>query len=29
MMENGLKLFENKKVRAVWNETEQEWFIDR
>lgn len=26
-MENGLKLFENKKVRAVWNETEQEWFF--
>lgn len=26
-MGNGLKLFENKKVRAVWNKTEQECFF--
>ena len=26
-MENKIKLFENKKVRSVWNEDEEEWYF--
>jgi len=24
---NGIKLFEEKKVRALWNEEQEKWFI--
>jgi len=26
-MQNKVKLFENKKIRAVWNESEEEWYF--
>jgi hypothetical protein len=26
-MENSIQLFENKKVRTLWNETEEKWFV--
>ena len=24
---SNIKLFEDKKVRSLWNETEEEWYI--
>lgn len=26
-MENKIKVFENKKIRTLWNETEEEWYF--
>ena len=26
-MENSIKLFENKRVRAAWNEDEEKWYF--
>jgi hypothetical protein len=26
-MKESIKLFEEKKVRALWNETEEEWYF--
>jgi hypothetical protein len=26
-MKSSIKLFEEKKVRALWNETEEEWYF--
>jgi prophage antirepressor-like protein len=26
-MQNKIKLFENKKIRTVWNEDEEEWYF--
>lgn len=25
--ENSVKVFENKKIRSVWNEEEEEWYF--
>ena len=27
MSENKLKVFENKQIRTVWNESEEEWYF--
>ena len=26
-MENKIKLFQNKEIRTLWNETEEEWYF--
>ena len=26
-MKDNIKLFEDRKIRSVWNETEEEWYF--